>query len=329
MENPKISFIIPVYNVEKYLEDCIESILKQMTSECEIILIDDGSSDNSGEICDIYSKKQNGIKVYHKKNGGVSSARNLGIEKATGKYIAFVDADDIISECAVESLLSWVKDTDVDMCFLDAVKLYPDLKEEPLDEPLDRRHIYKKDTGYVIKYLSTKGKYRGSSCSKLFKYEFLINNNLRFPCNVAHAEDLTFVRDCILEAQSFDYLPIPYYKYRQNREGSCTNSIGDKSFFELAKFIDDSVNILTKDKKAIDNKSLYFMNFVSYEFMILMYNMQYVSKSRKKEAHKIARQNKWVLKYHDSFKTKVVYLLSRFLGVQITSQILYYYMRFR
>ena len=92
--NPFFSIIIPVYNVEQYLRECVESILMQSCDDYEIILVDDGSSDKSGKICDKYSEKNNKIKVVHKENGGLSSARNAGIKIAIGKYIIFIDSDD-------------------------------------------------------------------------------------------------------------------------------------------------------------------------------------------------------------------------------------------
>ena len=105
----KISVIIPVYNVEQYLEKCLDSILNQTYKNIEIILVNDGSIDKSGLICDEYSRKYNNIKVFHKENGGVSSARNLGIDNATGQYLAFIDPDDYIDvnmyEILVEKIL--------------------------------------------------------------------------------------------------------------------------------------------------------------------------------------------------------------------------------
>ena len=95
--NPKISVIVPVYNVEKYLCSCIDSILAQTFTDFELLLIDDGSRDKSGEICDEYANKDCRVKVFHKENGGVSSARNLGIDESKGEYLFFVDSDDIIS----------------------------------------------------------------------------------------------------------------------------------------------------------------------------------------------------------------------------------------
>lgn len=97
MNNPKISVIVPVYNVEKYLRRCIDSILAQTFTDFELLLIDDGSKDNSGDICDGYAMKDERVRVFHKKNGGVSSARNLGLDNAKGEWVSFVDADDWVS----------------------------------------------------------------------------------------------------------------------------------------------------------------------------------------------------------------------------------------
>ncbi len=120
MENDLISVIVPVYKVEKYLEKCIESVLKQTYTNLQIILVDDGSPDNCGKICDEYAKKDSRIEVIHKANGGLSDARNVGISKAKGRYIGFVDSDDYIKEDMYEILLNLIKkyDADVSICNL-------------------------------------------------------------------------------------------------------------------------------------------------------------------------------------------------------------------
>lgn len=120
MKNDLISIIIPVYKVEKYLEKCIESVLKQTYTNLQIILVDDGSPDNCGKICDEYAKKDSRIEVIHKANGGLSDVRNVGISKAKGRYIGFVDSDDYIKEDMYEILLNLIKkyDADVSICNL-------------------------------------------------------------------------------------------------------------------------------------------------------------------------------------------------------------------
>ena len=105
--NPKISVIIPVYNAEKYLRRCVDSILAQIFTDFELLLIDDGSKDKSGVICDEYAKKDNRVKVFHKENGGVSSARNLGLDNARGEWIGFIDSDDMVKPEYLDGLIRY------------------------------------------------------------------------------------------------------------------------------------------------------------------------------------------------------------------------------
>lgn len=107
MNKPKISVIVPVYNAEQYLHRCIDSILAQTFTDFELLLIDDGSKDNSGDICDGYAMKDERVRVFHKKKGGVSSARNLGLDNAKGEWVSFVDADDYLDNCYYSNFLSF------------------------------------------------------------------------------------------------------------------------------------------------------------------------------------------------------------------------------
>ena len=119
-----ISVIVPIYNVEKYLERCVESIINQTYKNLEIILVDDGSPDNCPQMCDDYAKKDSRIKVVHKKNGGLSDARNAGMKVATGEYVSFIDSDDYISLDFYETLLETIVDNDSDIVECSVVKFY-------------------------------------------------------------------------------------------------------------------------------------------------------------------------------------------------------------
>ena len=114
-----ISVVIPVYNVEKYLEKCLDSVVEQTYRNLEIILVDDGSTDNSGAICDRYAQKDSRVVVIHQKNGGLSKARNVGIDTATGKYISFIDSDDYVGSCYIETLYKEIKPNIINLsiCF--------------------------------------------------------------------------------------------------------------------------------------------------------------------------------------------------------------------
>lgn len=319
-----ISFIIPVYNVKNYVSECIESITSQITNdfEVEIILVDDGSTDGSGVLCDNFAQRYKNIIVLHKENGGVSSARNLGMQYATGKYIAFVDADDIIEKNSVCKVIEWISSTDVDVCFMQGMKFYEDASEIYLDEPLLRERVQNKSAVEVIDYLSTQSKYPGSACTKLFRREFIEQYDIFFPCGRQHGEDLNFVRKALLNAKTFDVLSFTYYKYRQNRKDSSTHSLNDKSFFEYFQFIKESI----EDCSACeDKKGRYFMSFVAYEYLILLWMVGLISNKEKKEAYALLVEYRWVLKLSRVNSVYITYYLCRIFGLRITSTILAIY----
>ncbi len=132
--NPLISVIVPVYKVEKYLDRCITSIVEQTYENLEIILVDDGSPDNSGKMCDDWAKKDNRIKVFHKENGGPAETRNLGVEKATGKYISFVDSDDYILPDYIETLYKDLADNNADISCCNYFNVWDTDRLTSLDE---------------------------------------------------------------------------------------------------------------------------------------------------------------------------------------------------
>ena len=148
----KLSIIIPIYNVERYLEETINSVLKQTFTDFELILVDDGSTDNSGKICDKYAQKDSRVKVIHKPNGGVSSARNAGVDNATGEFIGFVDSDDIISEVMYEGMINIAEKYGADIVQCTHVREISDLNHNVLPQNIEvydrvcyvRKMVFKK-----------------------------------------------------------------------------------------------------------------------------------------------------------------------------------------
>ena len=134
MSNDKISVIIPVYKVEKYLNKCVESVINQTYKNLEILLVDDGSPDKCPEMCDAWAKKDSRIKVIHKQNGGVADARNIGIENATGKYIAFIDSDDYLNKTMYQKLFEKITTTNSDICMCGFINVYEDGCEKQFKE---------------------------------------------------------------------------------------------------------------------------------------------------------------------------------------------------
>ena len=318
----ELSVIIPIYKTEEYISECVDSILDKASQNIEVILVDDGSPDNCPQICDEYAKKDSRIKVVHKENGGLSSARNAGLKIAAGEYVTFVDSDDKIFSSAIPEIMEWIKSGGADICFMKAVKLYPDGTQKDLGECIEGTQLRAQNSENAIKYLASRSKYPGSAWGKLFRRKFLIDNDLHFPYDRRYSEDLGFIRDCIRFAHTFDALDVLYYQYRQNREGSITNIFSSKNFYDLFKFITESTEQLTVNKKAKDNVSKNVMGFVAYEYSILLYVYNFVLKEQKKAALAELKKYKWVLRYAGNKKVKIIALVVRFFGIKITSWLL-------
>lgn len=217
---PLISIIVPVYKVEKYLPKCIESILGQTFTNWELLLIDDGSPDNSGEICDEYALKDVRIRVFHKKNGGVSSARNWGLEHARGEWVTFVDSDDYIQPGFLEGLYAPVAlGEDVDFVHGGCVNV----KNEEIVNINQSYEYYVGDDKNILFQ-----KLRGLTVSKLFRLENVKHRPdgqvLLFDEKMRIAEDMAFTLDYALHVKRFALVPEKGYCYRIDNMQSATKS---------------------------------------------------------------------------------------------------------
>lgn len=328
--SPVLSFVIPVYNVEAYLIKCVNSILEQSGTACEVILVDDGSTDGSGLICDELSGQNTNIRVLHQKNSGHSAARNAGLKMAVGKYVSFIDSDDYIGQDCVKEILNWIKTTDADICFMEGYKLFPDGTTESLGDEIDREQISGRSQEEVFRHLATRPKYPGSACTKLFRREFLIENELTFPTDLTHAEDLTLCLNCFLKAEKFDALLCPFYFYRQNREGSMTSKISNSSFRGLSAFVSNFADSLTDKQRRPHTKITgYAMAFVAYEYSILLWEYSRLNADEKNDAKEFLQDYKWVLSYGATKKTKLIQKVVCILDVDLTAKLLDVYMRIR
>lgn len=214
----KISVIVPIYNVSQYLRKCIDSILEQDYKNFEIILINDGSTDDSGKICDEYAEKYKNINVYHQKNCGISSARNLGVSKVTGKYIAFVDSDDFVMKDFLSSMHSNLKQNNVDISCCGSYEYF---NENKITNPnyINIEQKYEKDEAQ--KYLNIIGYFNCGPWNKLYKRE--VFDGIIFPVG-KKSEDMYVMHKLINNAiNGLYYSSEPKYFYRQ-REGSITNT---------------------------------------------------------------------------------------------------------
>lgn len=215
----KISVIVPVYKVEKYLDRCIESIIKQTYKNLEIILVDDGSPDRCGEICDSYSNKDGRIKVIHKTNGGLSDARNVGIEAASGNYISFIDSDDWIDKDMLELLYKMIKKHDADIAECSYRNYYKDcVKEETFctAEQIVGDNIFALQGMLDWKY------FKAVAWNKLYRRSVI--GDIRYPKGKLHEDEFTTYK-YFYEAKKLVYIDVSKYNYDRSRTDSIT---GDK-----------------------------------------------------------------------------------------------------
>lgn len=325
----KLSFIIPVYNVEAYLPQCLDSILSQCGGDCETILVDDGTQDASNVICDAYSLRYPNVKVIHKPNGGLSSARNAGFELAEGRYVCFVDSDDYIEPGTAEKLLAWIESYDADICFLQASKVYPDGTSESLGECLSAAGLQGKGKTEALDYLSSRPKFPASAWAKLYRRAFLEENGLRFPDDRRLSEDLPYSLNAFLTAETFDVLEFPFYCYRQNRAGSITNSVNAKYYFDTAGFVTETAGNFGAGQTAAGDIQRYALAFAAYEYAILLWEMVLLTGEDREKAMGFLREYRWVLRYGRTGKIKLVNAVVSLLGLKNAAKLLNVYMNSR
>jgi glycosyltransferase involved in cell wall biosynthesis len=254
---PIISIIVPVYNVEIYLNQCIDSLLHQTHKDFELILVDDGSTDRSGSICDSYKEIDKRIIVIHKKNGGLSSARNAGIEISKGTYIAFVDSDDWIHPDMYYHLLNSLLESKADIALGRLNKVSQNKSFFYSNYSNDKSNILSKEI-LITKLL--KYEIDSSSCSKLFNSKLFKND--RFPVGITN-EDFALLYKLFLNSNFGVTNNFAIYNYR-DREGSITNSTSNKfiideylNALDMVKFINNQSPTLTPIAKSYLFKKLH------------------------------------------------------------------------
>lgn len=236
---PKISIIVPVYNVEKYLNKCLDSILAQTFEDYELLLIDDGSSDKSGNICDEYEKKDKRVKVFHKENGGLSSARNAGIDAACGEYIGFIDSDDYIDNDMFEQLYNDVTKNDADVAVCGIYNCYRNVVRLECS-----RNIYKiVDNEEALRLVLESKIVSVHACNKLFKKECFVED--RFPVGMT-SEDAYTIPELLSKCQKIVINTTAKYYY-VHRSNSITSFCFSESDYGVVK-------AYTKNLKLVKEK---------------------------------------------------------------------------
>ena len=292
----KISVIIPIYNVGFYLQECVNSVIKQTYKNLEIILVDDGSTDECPNICDTYAKQYSNVKVVHKQNGGLSDARNVGILNSTGDYLLFLDADDFWKDStAVQSLVDRINITHADL-------------------------LNKLES---IQYLLDNNLYIASACNKLIKKSLFEDGDLYFVKGI-YSEDIDWCLRLLIKAESVDFICDNFYCYRQ-RSGSITHTINDKKCHDLTNNILKCFSLVNKSESLQD--VLY--KYVAYQYGTFFIT-QAVAENYQSECINELSKYKWVLKYHSNNKKLIILnIMVTLFGYKLSCKIIRFFIRLR
>lgn len=248
-----ISIVVPVYNVENYLSDCLDSIYNQTYKNIEIILIDDGSKDKSGNICDRYVEKDKRAVVIHKENGGLSDARNVGIKRAKGKYVVFVDSDDIIDSTLIECLYSMVSGSETQIGICDLLHCYPHegvfFKEET------KRTTFDSDDA-IVEMLYQRS-FLVAACGKIFPKKYF--ENIQFPVGILF-EDSAIMYKLFDMTERIVYCDAQLYGY-MHRDGSITTKTFSNRDYDILIICNEIIEYMqNRNKKLQRAANVYYTN---------------------------------------------------------------------
>lgn len=305
-----ISVIVPVYNVKQYLVNCVNSIINQSYKNLEIIIVDDGSTDGSGELCDTISSRDKRINVFHKENGGLSDARNFGIEHASGDFYAFIDSDDALHKDFFRVLMISQKRNNADIVGCDISLYYGPAELQKLYEmkcaPSEK--VFNKEQA-LKEYFSPSGKDRvihHGLCMKIYKRELF--NYLRFEKGRLH-EDLYITFRLLDYANTVVYVDCPYYFYCQNNTGSICKNYGVKNFLDESEAYERIYRYFSNQNR-VSEELIHFLIIQS----LLMFEKGYEIRQSIEIQEADSRAKEWVrthvknCSYYSYIKQKLILL---------------------
>lgn len=320
----KISFIVPVYKVEAYLDTCVRSITYQTYKDLEIILVNDGSPDNCPTLCDEWMKRDSRVIAVHKKNGGLSDARNYGMNYATGDYVIFLDSDDfwMCNDCLEKLVDLLMKNNQVDFIGFNCSYYYNDTNTYKAWPRYSDELLKPHNINDAICLLTDTSSFTMSAWSKLIKRELLVMNKITFKVGQL-SEDIPWFINLLEYSKQCIFANIYVNGYRQNVAGSITNSIGLKNINSL-------INIIETELEKIDNRTFSkkskdcLFSFLAYEYSIVLGYLIYLDKDTAKEKYQYLKQYKWLFNYTRDPKVKKVSLAYHLLGLKVTTKLLQY-----
>ena len=327
--NPFFSIIVPVYKVEPYLEKCVESVLEQVFTDFELLLVDDGSPDRCPVMCDELAMKDKRIRVIHKKNGGLSSARNAALRVAKGRYISFLDADDFwLNQFVLQRIYSAICEKNAEIVILKAINYY-----QSSNTFSDKYNTFLSDELEPDNYelnlykLISESAYRANAWNKVFLRELTERQDLFFTEKVI-AEDIDWAARLCLCAKSITILNEPVYGYRMGRPGSITSSLTIKNLIDTKESILRCLSY-TKGRELSDLLKNSYYGYVAYRYVIWMAESALVKDKRKRKLIREMKKYTWLLKYDAIKRVGKVRLFYKLLGFHGASILLGMYLKRR
>lgn len=320
-----LSFIIPVYKVERYLKECIDSITSQTFEDYEILLIDDGSPDNCPQLCDNLALGDSRIKVFHKQNGGAADARNFGVEHSVGDYLIFIDGDDyIMGNDAIEAMVNFaLKHNTPDLVVFNVLN-YDNNTKHYSEWPLFQCENRILDSSSGLETMIKTGAVPFSSWGKLVRRSILQDNNITFKKGI-YGEDIPWLLDLLRNVKSVVFSNKYIYAYRQNVSTSVTKSNKEKHAYDMMYIIESECKKVSEMNATSYEKGMYYA-CISYNYCILLSQYTYLSGSEGDKLWKFLTDHVFLLSYKTHPKVQKVYMLYKFVGLKITALILKYYL---
>lgn len=324
-----LSVIIPVYKVENYLRQCIDSIIAQDFHDIEVILVDDGSPDSCPQICDEYAEKYDYIKVIHKENGGLSSARNTGIQAANGKYIIFMDSDDWWNhDVSVKEIFSKVcAKPDVEMFLFTSLDY---IEGNGLYKRIEHNNLQAIRTDSVEHYyqdLLANGNLEVSACTKILRTDVIKKHRLYFKERIVGEDNEWIIR--VLRVLNFvAILDYPLYICRLGRVGSITNTIKRKNIDDFLDIIQSCIEYYKKNEHEKRLLACEYC-FCAYLWFSALGLSTKISKEDYKAVVPKFRATAEVCKYSNSKKTKMAYCVYKILGLSGAKRVLGFYIKLK
>lgn len=322
-----LSVIIPVYKVEEYLNVCVDSVLAQKQKHMQIILVDDGSPDRCPELCDAYANRYSNIQVIHKTNGGLSSARNVGLLAAKGKYVMFLDSDDWWNEEKdLFELLRIMEDfSDVEMLVFGSLDYMEDRgitkrKDNNFFEKCQGHH-----TGwdYYIK-LEEWNNLQETAYTKIFRKEFLMENHLFFQEGIL-GEDTEWMFRILRCLKKVYIADMNFYIYRYGRVGAITNTVSDKNLRDIMTVIRQSIEFYDENQQTNIGYRELELGHCAYLWLIALGMCWKLEPDKRKQGLKELKKLKGLTAYGTGMSIKMAMCMTKILGVTITSRLLYVY----